>query len=844
MLKSPDIQNFKGLSETEAGRILKAYGYNELPLAGRKGPLMVAFGVLREPMFLLLLTGGLLYLFLGDVKEASMLLCFVCLIMGITIYQESKTEKALDTLRDLSSPRALIIRDGVVIRVAGREVVRDDIIVIAEGDRVPADAEILTALNLYIDESLLTGESVPVHKIPGGDESRAYSGTMVIKGQGIARVYATGSRTELGKIGTSLKSIEREPTALEKETLNLIRNVAVIGIMICVLLVIIYGLTRSSSDDPLRSWLDGLLAGIALAMALLPEEFPVILTVFMAIGAWRMSKKNVLTRKSSAIESLGAATVLCVDKTGTITWNQMTVSRIFSGGSVFSPSFHDQSGVLPENFHRLVEYSILASQESPFDPMEKAIKQLGEYKLRNTEHIHEDWELVQEYPLGEELMAMSNVWRMPGGYFYMIAAKGSPEAILDLCHVDDNKRKDIMKNVMEFAADGLRVLGVAHSEFHSEVLPDIQHDFDFEFLGLIGLSDPVRRSVSPAVKECYGAGIRIMMMTGDYPGTAINVGRQIGLRGAGNPIIGQEIVSMNKNEFKKRLRNAGIFARVAPEQKLTIVNLMKEMGEVVAMTGDGVNDAPALKASNIGIAMGLRGTDVAREASDLVLLDDDFSSIVSAVRMGRKIFDNLKKAMIYVISIHIPIAGMALIPVLFNSSLILMPVHIVFLELIIDPACSIVFEAEREEAGIMDRPPRNLNDPLIGRTEIIMSLFQGLCVLLTSLAIYQLSGFRISDPRYSRAAAFTTLIIANLGLILSGRSWKLNIISALKMKNTALWLVVCGSIILLSLVLFLPALRDLFLFDKLKTYDIILCIGAGLVNMLLFDILKFLFLKR
>ncbi len=843
MYSSLSLDEFRGLTESAAGSRLKADGYNELPSVMKRSGLSAAFEVLKEPMFLLLIACGLLYVFLGEPREAVMLLCFVCLIMGISIYQEGKTDRALEALRDLSSPRALLIRDGKSKRVAGREVVREDIIVLAEGDRVPADAEILRSINLLIDESLLTGESVPVHKSPAGENCFTYSGSLVVRGQGIARVFATGANTELGKIGKSLQTMGEPPSALEKQTEKLVRGIAIIGLCICALLVVIYGFTRFDSLHPYKSWIGGVLAGIALAMALLPEEFPVILSVFLALGAWRMSKKNVLTRKPAAIESLGSSTVLCVDKTGTLTQNRMTVAKIYSGGSYFSPLFQSPAAELPENFHRLVEYSILASQKSPFDPMEIAIRELGEFKLQNTEHIHEDWELVQEYPLSEDLMAMSNVWQMPGKNIMMIAAKGSPEAVLDLCHVNESMKDNMLSRVMEMADEGFRVLGVARSSNYGSELPEIQHDFDFEFLGLVGLFDPVRPSAAPAIGECGRAGIRVVMITGDYPGTARNIAERIGITDSPGLITGPEIAGIGEKELSDRIRRACIFARVVPEQKLSIVNALKGLGEVVAMTGDGVNDAPALKAAHVGIAMGLRGTDVAREASDIVLLDDDFSSVVSAVKMGRRIFDNIQKAMTYVISIHVPIAGMALLPVLFNAPLILLPVHIVFLEMIIDPACSVVFEAESEEPGIMDRPPRKLERPLIGRHEIFISVVQGLFVLMLSLSSYLLSSAGNLGESHSRTAAFTTLIFANLGLILSGRSWKLSILKSLGVKNAALWWVVSGSLFFLLVVLYIPALRDIFHFDVLTPSDLLTSLAGGVIGVILFEAFK-LFNRR
>ena len=666
---------------------------------------------------------------------------------------------------------------------------------------------------------------------PGGEDLPfVYSGTLVVSGQGIATVLATGSNTEIGKIGKALQSLEIEETPLQKETGKIVRNLAYVGLFMCALVIVIYGLTRGN-------WLNGFLAGITLAMALLPEEFPVVLTVFLALGAWRISQKRVLTRRVPAVETLGSATVLCVDKTGTLTQNRMSVSTIYADNEFFNVD-SQQGSDIPEKYHKIVEFGILASKKDPFDPMEKAFKELGVHSLASTEHLHDDWALVREYPLSNNLTALSHVWKSPKGNEYVIAAKGSPEAIADLCHFTEPQRKALSENIEALANDGLRILGVARSSFTITDLPGEQHDFTFEFLGLVGLADPVRQGVPEAVKECYTAGIRVVMITGDYPGTAVNIAGQIGLQPLDQVITGPELDAMDQAELLRRIKTVNVFARVVPEQKLRIVNALKEVGEVVAMTGDGVNDAPALKAAHIGIAMGARGTDVAREASSLVLLDDDFSSIVQAVRMGRRIFDNLRKAIAYIFAVHVPIAGMSLIPVLFKWPLVLLPVHIVFLELIIDPACSVVFEAEPEEKDVMTRPPRKPDAPLFGKRTIGISILQGLCVLIILLGVYVISVLRGQSEDEVRALTFTTLIIANLGLIFVNRSWSRLVLDTLRSPNPALWWVTGGALLFLGLALYVPFMRALFKFTYLHPLDILICFGAGVLSILWFEALK------
>ncbi|MEO8052330.1 MAG: cation-translocating P-type ATPase [Acidobacteriota bacterium] len=836
-----------GLSGQEAARRLGEVGFNELPSSKPKNLLRIAGDLLREPMLLLLVACSGIYFLLGGVREALVLSVFVTLVIGIEIYQQRKTERALEALRDLSSPRALVIRDGQRQRIAGREVVPGDILVLAEGDRVPADAALFSATNLAVDESLLTGESVPVRKqagtidgaetkfsmeAPGGDDLPfVYSGTLMVHGAGMARVLATGLGTELGKIGKTLQNAVSEPSLVQRDTRRVVRVMAGAGLSLCALLAVVYGITRGD-------WLRGFLAALTMAMAVLPEELPVVLTVFMALGAWRLSRVRVLTRNMPAIETLGAATVLCVDKTGTLTRNQMEVTRLFAGGELLDVTAASTPAALPEQWHDLLEFAMLSTQIEAHDPMDRAIQQLGERTLSGTEHLHGDWSLVRQYPLARQLLAISQVWRSPDGADYIIAAKGAPEAIADLCHLPEAEVAAALAAATGLASQGLRVLGVAKSHFSSQNLPGDQHDFTFEFLGLIALADPLRPAVPDAVRECRQAGIRVVMITGDYAETARSIARQAGLDESAAIITGPELNAMDPATLRERIHDTSIFARAVPEQKLRLVEALKANGEIVAMTGDGVNDAPALQAANIGIAMGARGTDVAREAADLVLLDDDFSSIVKAVRMGRRVFDNLKKAMAYIIAIHVPIAGLSFLPVLLGWPLILGPVHIAFLELIIDPSCSIVFEAEDEEPGIMRRRPRSSTESLFQRRLVWMSVLDGAGVLAILLAIFAVAYSRGQGESDARTLTFTALVLMNLVMIATSRSRSLSIWKSLRRPNPAMWWVTASALVLLALVLYVPWLRSLFNFSTLHPGDIALCLGAGLASGVWFETVK------
>jgi Ca2+-transporting ATPase len=839
----PTHDNLRGLTESEAAARLKAEGLNELPSSRSRNFFATVWEVLREPMILLLVSAGILYLFLGELRDSLVLLVSIFVVVGIDLYQQRKTEQALEALRDLSSPRALVIRDGQPRRIAGREVVRGDIVLLSEGDRVPADGVVISAINLSIDESLLTGESVPVRKVgsnnalieigrPGGDDLPfVFSGTMVVQGQGYAEIKATGIKTELGKIGKALQSFAPETTRLQAQVNHLVGILATLGLSVCVVIAVVYGLTR-------ESWINGFLAGITTAMSLLPEEFPVVLTVFLALGAWRISQRRVLTRRSIAIETLGSATVLCVDKTGTLTQNRMAIRKLFAAGNFLDIDARMEA--FPEEFHELLEYSILASKRNPLDPMEIAFQQFGSQFLANTEHLHPDWTLIHEYPLSQTLLSMSRVWNRARGEDYLVAAKGAPEAVAELCRLSPDAFDKVMSRASQMSAEGLRILGVAKSRCPSTELPAQQQDMAYTFVGLVGLADPIRPEVPAAVEECYRAGIRVIMITGDYPGTARNIARQVGIGAPDLLLTGPDLERMHEAELREQLLSTNLFARMVPEQKLRLVNALKANGEVVAMTGDGVNDAPALKSAQIGIAMGGRGTDVAREAADLVLLDDSFSSIVEAIRLGRRIFDNLRKAMSFVFAVHVPIAGLALIPILAKWPLVLMPVHLVFLELIIDPSCSVAFEAEPDEPGLMQRPPRNPRDPLLSRRRIFLSSLQGASVLLVVILVLAAALYRGETETKVRTLTFATLVIGNLMLIVTNRSWMQTIVATLRAPNPAMWWVIGGAFTVLALVIYLPFLQSLFRFSPLNWLDIAICLSGGVASLLWFECWKLL----
>jgi Ca2+-transporting ATPase len=798
-----------GLSSAEAKRRLAADGPNALPGGKRRSALAMAVEVLREPMLALLVAGGLIYLLLGDVHEALILTASIVVVVVITVVQERRSERALDALRDLSSPRAIVIRDGVPVRVAGAEVVRGDLVVLAEGDRVPADMELVVANDLMLDESLLTGESLPVDRQAG---MAVYSGTLVVKGQGRGVVTATGQHTEFGRIGRSLADLEIEATQLQRETGRIVRMVAAYGAVLCVLLAVYYAIARGD-------WLAGVLAGITLAMAILPEEFPVVLTVFLALGAWRIARQGVLTRRMPAIETLGAATVLCVDKTGTLTENRMAAVG---------------TGAASGDATRVLEAAALASELEPFDPMERAIVEAAGAPARK---LRETWTLERDYPLTSEFLAVCHAWRSPAGE-RRVVIKGAPETVLALCRLDAGAIRHALQEVERASGTGLRLLAIAETAWDGADWLDDPRKYPFTWLGFVALADPLRKDVPAAIAQCRNAGVRVVMITGDYPGTALAVAQQAGIATEGGVLTGAQLAAMDDAALARAVQRVNVFARIRPEQKLQLITAYKAGGDVVAMTGDGVNDAPALKAAHIGVAMGRRGTDVAREASALVLVEDDFQSIVAAVRLGRRIYENIRNAMRYLLAVHVPIAGMSFVPLVAGWPVLLFPVHIVFLEFVIDPACSIVFEAEAGDESVMRRPPRDPRARLFSAQMLGVSLLLGASVLAAvSLACWWAVRNDLADDEV-RSFAFAALVFGNLAMIHATRSRDRVILEALRSASPVLWWITAGTLAALATAIYVPPIAAVFRFASLSPIHLAIAAAAGIAGVLWYEAYK------
>lgn len=812
--------NMEGLSEREAALLLSKFGLNELP-AEKKGSLFdSAVKVVREPMILLLILAGVISFVLAERVDGMLLISTVFIIIGISLFQERRTETALSALKSLSAPQALVIRSGKRIRIPTKEVVPGDLIQLLEGDRVPADAEIIDLKYLVLDESLLTGESVPVTKNLG---DQVFTGTLVVRGHGIAIVRTTGKSTELGRIGSSLSGMKEQLTRLQLSISRIVKGVGIGALLTVTFVIAVYGVTRGN-------WLEGALAGIAVAMALIPEELPVILTIFMTLGAWRMTKVGVIVRRTATIEALGSVTVLCVDKTGTLTKNEMKIEELkLLNGDTWNAS----SAINPE-FEELISIGSLATPTVAFDPMDLAFKTL------ETSNRLASYKSLSEIPLSKERLIYTHVWQKENRV--IVAAKGAPEHIARICGLSETQLNSFHDLVATSASHGFRVIAVAkmelsESEFRTKKIDEI----GLQFLGFSLLRDPIRDGVPDAINLCRAAGIRTIMITGDHPATAIAVANEIGIPSS-SFMTGEILSQASDSDLREKVKSVSIFARVTHDHKLRLINALKTNGEIVGMTGDGINDAPALRAADIGIAMGGRGTDVAREASDMIITDDNFVSIVSGIKRGRTIFSNIKKAIIYVIAIHVPIFGMAIIPILNPLwPLVFLPALIAFHEIVIDPAASIVYEVEQSDPEIMNQKPRAATASLISRLDFLYSVLQGLSVFALVAIIYFVSLGNGSSDNRVRSLTFGTLLISNVILIMINRSRDLTIYrTVFKIKNVAAPWIALLAISILLILINVRVFREAFDLELLAISDYLILAGLSYLSLCWTDLRKLL----
>lgn len=790
----------EGLTSIEAHKRQEKYGKNELTPEKEESFLRKVLHIISEPMFLLLIVAAIIYFILGEPRDGAIMLIFVVGIISIDVIQEWKTDKTLNALKDLSAPHVKVIRDGKEMVIASADLVPGDLMMITEGVKIPADGEVIKASDLCVDESSLTGEAEGVWKTtaidaePSSDYWRkdyCYAGTLVTQGSAYVQVDKIGAATEYGKIGVNVASAPESPTPLQKQTGDLVKLCAGIA---AVLFAAVGFITWFNIPDHIFSdrFIESILSGITLAMAMIPEEFPVILTVFLSMGAWRLAKQQSLVRRLPSVETLGAVSVLCVDKTGTITMNQMTVHEIWA---------------VDNDNNKLCETMGLGCEMDAYDPMEKAMLNYCESLGITKEHLFSG-EMITEYAFTNELKMMGHVWEHEGEI--IIAAKGSPERILEICSLNDTQMREVEAKITDMSKLGLRVIAVGMMKHKSkEDIPAELTDCKLTLCGLIGLADPPRESVKEDIRHCTKAGVRVVMITGDSGITASSIAKKIGMPNSDNIITGDEINNMTDEELQEKVKKVSIFPRVIPEHKMRIVKAFKENGEIVAMTGDGVNDAPALKYADIGIAMGKRGSEVSREAADLILMDDNFSTIVHTIWDGRRIYDNIRKAVGYVFSIHIPIAFASLLAPLLGiapASLFFLPLHVVLLELVIDPTCSIVLERQPAETDIMDRKPRNPKEKLLNAKILFKSVLQGIVIFAASFGTYYSILSKGGNAQFARTIGLVIIILANLFLVEVNSSDKDFVVQSIKRlaRDKVMWAVNLISIIGILMILYTP----------------------------------------
>lgn len=821
------ISEIKGLSTKEAEELQRKFGFNEIVKNKETNAILKFICVFKEPMFLLLVGAALLYFILGEPKEAFVMVIFVVFVATITFIQEWKTEKTMNALKSFTSPEVYALRDGEKKCIKALELVPGDIVYISEGNRIPADCEVLEVSNFSVDESNLTGESEPVYKYPTNTVQESedhfkkdilYAGTLCIFGKCTAKVKFTALSTEYGKIGKIISEAKEDVTPLQKKVNQLVKSLAIAGFILCTLVII-------SSYWYNKDLLNSILAGITLAMAIIPEEFPVVLTVFLSLGAFRLAKKNTLIRKISAVETLGSATVLCVDKTGTITKNLMEVKYVYSHGDLIKrKDFRNEA---------LSELMIKCCEKDPYDPMEKAIVECGSINY-NLEKLNK-YQIVKKIPFDSKTKRMCNIFKNDLGYY--LAAKGSPETILPLCNMAEKERENINKEIDRMATMGLRVL--AFADCKTDILNENLDDYVLEFNMLVGLQDPPKDNVKEAILTCIEAGIRVVMITGDYNKTAVAIGEEIGLKFASKSISGEEIDRMSEDELCEAVKNCDVFSRVIPEHKMKIIKALKKNGEIVAMTGDGVNDAPALKNADIGIAMGKRGTEVAKEAAHMILMDDNFTTIVNSVEDGRRVYDNIRKSMVYIMIIHIPIALLALCAPLFDLPQLLLPMHIMLMELIIDPTCSIIFEGEKAEPYIMKQPPRSPREPLLTRSLLTKVLLQGMSIFLATFVPFHYIVDSGSSVLFARSFSLIILVVANVVLVLVNRSNTEYLFHIFKEKGNKTRLIINSfAIIIMFSVVYIPVLQPFFKTEALDFTMLLLAISLGFIASGWWEIVK------
>lgn len=819
--------NIQGLNNEEVLLAREKFGQNRLTYKKENSFLETVLSIIKEPMIILLLVAASIYFISGETGDGIFMLVAILIIASISLYQDSRSKNALEKLKELSQPNCKVIRKGEIVEIKSEDLVVGDNLLVEEGTSITADGRIIHSNDFSVNESILTGESLPVLKDKDKEDNFIYGGTTVVSGLAIAIITAIGNETQLGKIGKSLESITEEKTPLEIQITNFVKRMVIAG---AIVFVIVWAINYWQSQNVLNS----LLQALTLAMSILPEEIPVAFTTFMALGAWRLMKMGIVVKQMKTVETLGSATVICIDKTGTITENKMSLAKLYV---MKNNKIVDPNEVLNKDDKEVVAIAMWASEPIPFDPMEVALHQA--YKDSVIHDERQNFKLIHEYPLGGKPPMMTHVFSDNKGN-KIIAAKGAPEALMDGAKLTDLEKQQIHSAIQRLAAEGYRVLGVGLSDFSGDDYPTKQQDLTFEFKGLVAFYDPPKKNIQKVLEDFYAAGIQVKIITGDNALTSTSIAKQIGFRDAEKTISGDELMALSEEALHSCVMNTAIFTRMFPEAKLKIINALKANNQIVAMTGDGVNDGPALKAAHIGIAMGKKGTEIAKQAASLILLEDDLSKMVIAVAMGRKIYTNLKKAIQYIISIHIPIILTVFIPLALGWIYpnIFSPIHIIFLELIMGPTCSIIYENEPMEPNTMMKNPKPLTTTFFKWSELSISIIQGVIITAGTLFVYQYSVYNGYNEALTRSMVLTVLITANVFLTLINRSFYYSILTTLKYKNNMVLLIIFATIAMVGLILYVGPLTVFFEFESLSLQQLVICLIVGFISVIWFEIVK------
>lgn len=815
----------QGLTDEQVNKSRQQHGSNAMDMQEDRVFFEVLKEVVTEPMFIILLAACIIYFAVGQLKEGIIMLVSIFIVAGISLFQEYRSKNAVQALKKISAAKANVIRNGIPVSVATEEIVVDDVVVLEEGEVVAADGIIISANDFSLNESIITGESFAVIKT-ADNSSSVYKGTLVTSGSATVKITAVGLQTMFGKIGLSLKEITVVKTPLQQQIRAFVRNMVWIGV---VAFLIVVGFNYYHSGNLVQSFLQGL----TLAMSILPEEIPVAFSTFQALGAFRLLRNNIIVKQPQYVETLGSATVICTDKTGTLTQNKMSIAFIYDAATKTSMPVTKDTVIPPA----LLEYAMWSSETNPFDPMEKAIHELyGSSAVTDQRSLYEQ---IHEYPIGGKPPMMTHIFRNKNGDT-VIAAKGAPEAIFRQSNVSVGDMLTYEKQCLAYAREGYRVLGVGKSNWAAKHWPVSQQEFEFDFLGLIVFQDPPKESIGTTIQTFNDAGIAVKMITGDYAETALAIAHQVGLSHNNEVLTGDEVLKLSKEALQKRVHEVNIYARMFPEAKLKVIEALKDEGEVVAMTGDGVNDGPALKAAHIGIAMGLRGSEVAKSAASLILTDDDLTHMTDAVALGRKIYDNLKKAIQYIVSIHIPIILIVTLPLLlWKFTDIFSPVHVIFLELIMGPTCSIIYENEPMEPGTMLRPPRKMGSNFLSLKQLTLSILQGLMITLGCLGLGYYYIQQGHDSSIVRTIIFITLLFSNIFLTLENRSFSYSVLKTLRYKNRLVPIIILTTLLFIAALLYVPFVQNLFMLHSISITDIGCCAAVAVASTAWLEIWKF-----